>query len=382
LEAAVPKIRAKFILGARISVFLVAIVPASMFLLNGPARASADSVNTAQRTVTKLADGVYVIRHKDAPDTFPQGNTTVVIGESGVLVVDSCYLPSTAREDIAQIKQWTNLPVRYVFNTHWHMDHNYGNAAYAETFPGLTIVAQAQTAKMMALREPAELTDYQKGIAAYQRQFDTGKDAAGQPLSELGKADLKTAIAGSAAVWKEFQNLKPRYPDLTFEHELDLDLGGRTVELKFLGRGNTSGDSVAYLPKEKILATGDLVDHPVPYLGGGFPAEQISTLERLKAIDADILVPGHGDVLHGKEYVQLEIDFLTAVVGAVDQYILGNGAGAKRHLEELRKFVETTIDMPAWRQKFAGDDADARDFFDSFSGPGVVDAAHAELWPR
>ena len=377
-----PKLRAKFISRARIPVFFVALVVAWMLLLNGAARASADSVNTAQRTVTKLADGVYVIRHKDAPDTFPQGNTTVVIGESGVLVVDSCYLPSTAREDIAQIKQWTNLPVRYVFNTHWHMDHNYGNAAYGEAFPGVTIVSQAQTAKMMALREPAELTDYQKGIAAYQQQYDTGKDAAGQPLSELGKADLKTAIAGSAAVWKEFQNLKPRYPDLTFEHELDLDLGGRTVELKFLGRGNTSGDAVAYLPKEKILATGDLVDHPVPYLGGGFPAEQISTLERLKAIDADILVPGHGDVLHGKEYVQLEIDFLTAVVGAIDQYILGNGAGAKRHLEELRKFVETTIDMPAWRQKFAGDDADARDFFDSFSGPGVVDAAHAELWPR
>ena len=377
-----PKLRGKPTMRARIFVFLVALVAASMLLLTGPARASADSVNTAQRTVTKLADGVYVVRHKDAPDTFPQGNTTVVIGESGVLVVDSCYLPSTAREDIAQIKHWTNLPVRYVFNTHWHMDHNYGNVAYAEAFPGVTIVSQAQTAKMMALREPAELTDYQKGIAAYQQQYDTGKDAAGQPLSELGKADLKTAIAGSAAVWKEFQNLKPRYPDLTFEHELDLDLGGRTVELKFLGRGNTSGDAVAYLPKEKILATGDLVDHPVPYLGGGFPAEQISTLERLKAIDADILVPGHGDVLHGKEYVQLEIDFLTAVVGAVDQYILGNGAGAKRHLEELRKFVETTIDMPAWRQKFAGDDADARDFFDSFSGPGVVDAAHAELWPR
>ena len=377
-----PKLRGKPTMRARIFVFLVALVAASMLLLNGPARASADSVNTAQRTVTKLADGVYVVRHKDAPDTFPQGNTTVVIGESGVLVVDSCYLPSTAREDIAQIKQWTNLPVRYVFNTHWHMDHNYGNAAYAEAFPGVTIVSQAQTAKMMALREPAELTDYRNGIAAYQQQYDTGKDAAGQPLSELGKADLKTAIAGSAAVWKEFQNLKPHYPDLTFERELDLDLGGRTVELKFLGRGNTSGDAVAYLPKDKILAAGDLVDHPVPYLGGGFPAEQITTLEKLKAIDADILVPGHGEVLHGKEYVQMEIDFLAAVVGAIDQYILGNGAGAKRHLEELRRFVEKTIDMPAWRQKFAGDDADARDFFDSFSGPGVVDAAHAELWPR
>jgi cyclase len=114
--------------------------------------ASTDSVNTTQRTTTKLAEGVYVIRHKDAPDTFPQGNTVVVIGENGVLVVDSCYLPSTAREDIAQIRQWTNKPVRYVLNTHWHQDHNYGNAAYAEAFPGVAIIAQTQTAKMMGLR--------------------------------------------------------------------------------------------------------------------------------------------------------------------------------------------------------------------------------------
>src|SRR5437879_5148822 len=81
-----------------------------------------------QRTVTKLAEGVYEISHKDAPDHFPQGNTVVIIGDSGVLVVDSCYLPSSAREDIAQIRQWTSKPVRYLLNTHWHNDHNQGNA--------------------------------------------------------------------------------------------------------------------------------------------------------------------------------------------------------------------------------------------------------------
>ena len=64
-----------------------------------------DSGKTTERTVTKLAEGIYTIRHKDAPDTFPQGNTTVVIGEREVLVVDSCYLPSSAREDIADIRR-------------------------------------------------------------------------------------------------------------------------------------------------------------------------------------------------------------------------------------------------------------------------------------
>jgi cyclase len=204
LEISLLRLAAQSISRAHAPIAFAMVIFGSMLLPAAP-RLSADSVNTAQRTVTKLADGVYVIRHKDAPDTFPQGNTTVVIGQTGILVVNSCYLPSTAREDIAQIRQWSNLPVRYVFNTHWHMDHNYGNAAYAEAFPGVTAVAQTQTAKMMALREPGELADYQKGIAANQEQYDTGKDAAGQPLSDVSKADLKTAIAGSASVWKEFK---------------------------------------------------------------------------------------------------------------------------------------------------------------------------------
>ena len=90
--------------------------------------AVADSSVTQQRKVTQVAAGVYAIRHVDSPDTNPQGNTTVIIGERAVLVVDSSYLPSSAAEDIAQIRQWTKLPVRYVLNTHWHPDHQRGNS--------------------------------------------------------------------------------------------------------------------------------------------------------------------------------------------------------------------------------------------------------------
>jgi len=66
------------------------------------------------------ASGIYEIRHEDAPDHFPRGNTVVIIGDTDVLVLDSCYLPSSAREDIAQIRKWTNKPGRYLPNTHWH----------------------------------------------------------------------------------------------------------------------------------------------------------------------------------------------------------------------------------------------------------------------
>jgi hypothetical protein len=118
------------------------------------APAVADAANTSQRTVTKLADGVYAIRHKDAPDAFPHGNTTVIIGEREVLVVDSCYLPSSAAEDIAQIREWTTKRVRFLLNTHWHYDHTMGNAAYRDAFPGLIVIAQTETRNQIAGYNP------------------------------------------------------------------------------------------------------------------------------------------------------------------------------------------------------------------------------------
>ena len=118
-------------------------VGALLFVLTCAAPTLADSVNTRERGVTEVAQGVYVIRHPDDPTGFPNGNTTVIVGERKVLVVDSCYLPSEARKDVEQIRRWTNRPVRYLVNTHWHYDHTMGNGVYWEAFPGLSIIAHA-----------------------------------------------------------------------------------------------------------------------------------------------------------------------------------------------------------------------------------------------
>lgn len=354
--------------------------------LIAPLCSPADSVGGDKRIVTKLAEGVYAIRHKDAPDHFPQGNTTVIIGDDAVLVVDSCYLPSSAREDIAQIRQWTNKPVRYLLNTHWHNDHNQGNSVYADAFPGIAIIAQTQTAKLIGLRVTSYIAEYPQRLERFQQELDSGKDPNGRPLSNDEKEDLKNAVAGGKAandeVSAEFRGLKTRVPDVTFDHELGVNLGNREVQLKFLGRGNTVGDAVAYLPKEKILIAGDLVDSPVPYLSGGFPTEEIVTLKRLTDLDFEKLVPGHGNVLHGKEFVQQEIALIEAVIAAMNQEIARTSVDPHRRLDEIRKAVEKNVDVSAWRQKFGGNDAGDQDFFQEFAWPGLVEAAHAELWPR
>jgi len=260
----------------------------------------ADSSVTTQRTITKLAEGVYEIRHPDAPDTFPQGNTTVIIGERSVLVVDSCLLPSSAREDVDQIRKWTNKPVSFLVNTHWHFDHTLGNGTYATAFPAIQIIAHKATCKTIADFNQGAVVRYPKRADRFKKILETGKNADGKPLSDNERKDYEHALAGLAPVVAEFNGIMQVNPNVIFDHELDIDLGNRPAEIKFLERGNTAGDTVIYLPNEKILMTGDLVDHPVPYLFGGFPVDFVNTLHVLKKIDAQTLVPGHGDVLHDK----------------------------------------------------------------------------------
>lgn len=340
----------------------------------------ADSSKSLKRSFEKIAEGVYTIRHKDAPDTFPQGNTTVIIGDREVLVVDSCYLPSSAREDIAQIKQWTNKPVRYLVNTHWHFDHTMGNGSYWDAFPGLTIVAHTETAKQIAGYNPGWFERFPKRGDRLKAILEAGKDGNGKPLSDGDRKEYAEAIAGIAPVQEEFKSIVDRAPTASFDSEMRIDLGNREVRLMYLGRGNTAGDAIVYLPKEKIVMTGDLVVHPVPYFFGGYPFDFSKTLRRLDGIAYDTMIPGHGEVLRaekGRAYTRLLIDLLDAVTErvSVETHRLGSGAA---NLPAVREGVQKNIDVSAWRQKFARGVKDEEDAFDT-TFAALITAAHAEI---
>ncbi|HEX3323191.1 MAG TPA: MBL fold metallo-hydrolase [Terriglobales bacterium] len=335
-----------------------------------------DTTTTKERTITKLSENIYEIRHPDAPDTFPQGNTTVIIGDQSVLVVDSCLLPSAARQDIEQIRQWTKKPVTYLVNTHWHFDHTLGNQMYAQAFPGIQIIAQKQTQKIIADFNPGAVARYPTREQRFKKILADGKATDGHTLSEDEKHEYEQALAGLAPVIAEMKTTSQLVPNVTFDRELTIDLGNRPVELKFIGRGNTLGDTVVYLPKDKIVLTGDLVDHPAPYLFGGFPVEQVETLKKLTELDAQTIVPGHGDVLHAKIYIHLLIDFLTAVNTAIEKEV-NDG----KTLEEVQQSIPKSFDLKTWKQKFVGDDTDDGSFFDQ-TFAGLVKASYNEIKTR
>ncbi|MBX7151912.1 MBL fold metallo-hydrolase [bacterium] len=306
----------------------------------------------------KIADGVYVIHHNAAATGFPQGNTTVIVGEREVLVVDACFLPSTAREDIAKIKTWTDKPVRYLVNTHWHYDHTWGNSTYAAAFPSIGIIAHKVTLEEMEGFNKEWLIRYPNDLKKLKQKVESGKDENGNPLKEDAIKAIKNDIAAREKVVAEFVNFTDRLPNLSFETELNINLGNREVQIKHMGLGNTAGDAVIFLPKEKILITGDILVYPTPYLCSGYPSEWNGTLQRMAALGPVQIVPGHGEILNDMSYLNQIVRLLTTTVSEVRRvfYKLGNGA----QLEDVQK----TMDLAAIRKEFAGDDKYLGDFFD------------------
>ena len=313
-----------------------------------------------ERKVTKLADGVYAIEHRGGP---PSGNTTVIIGERQVFVVDSCFLPSAAREDIAQIRQWTDKPVSYLLNTHFHNDHNNGNKTYLDAFPSLAIIAQEETKKDMDLIQPGNIERTPKQLAATIAAFKQGKRQDGTPLTEDEKKQVQSVLPGMEKREAEFRTVVYQSPTLTFTDKLDIDIGNREVQVKHLGRGNTPGDAVVYLPKEKILIAGDLLVHPIPYTYDGYPAEWVQTLQNMAQFDAETIVPGHGPVLHGKAYLYLVTDLLKSAVEQVRARIRQIGHPGFHSLDE----VKGSVDLTPFRAKFAGDDKNLQAEFDDMT---------------
>lgn len=355
---------------------------AALAALVAASAAHADTVNTRTHQVRELASGVYTIRHPDPTDDFPDGNTTVVIGEREVLVVDTGYLPSSADADIALIRRWTDKPVRWVLNTHWHNDHVGGNQRYRQAWPAAEVVGHDETRRMIDARVRSYVRRFVLPDSTFGQQRDalrrtaqTGVDEKGAAVDAAARAAAAASLARLERALAEFQGIVLEPPTVTFETGLRIDLGGRIVELKHLGRGNTGGDVIAWLPAERILVAGDLVDHPVPYAFGGYPNEWIVTLGRLAALDPLLVVPGHGEPLRGTGYIERVSALLRNVRQQVNDLLERNGGGFT--LEQVQK----AVDLGEARRAFAGDDAENVEFFDA-SMAGLIRSVYAEARAR
>lgn len=343
---------------------------------NSGIRSGVEEVKTGPQKIA-IADGIFLFISPDQDPLEVNGNSIVVVNEHDVLVFDTNVLPSSARAVLAEIRKITDKPVRYVVNSHWHADHWDGNEVYAKEFPDLEIIASSETRRLME----NTMNVYGKTLLAIvapankdmEEQLRTGKGSDGKPLAEKDRHDIEDTFRKEKAFMAEYEGMHPALPTLTYDNKVTLYHGGREFRVMHFV-GNTAGDSVAYLPKEKILLAGDLLTAPVPFGADSHPRSWIESLKTLERLDVEVIIPGHGEALRDKKYLQLVRESLESVTDQVHE-ALRRGMT----LEETRKFVKFDTIQP----KFTHDDANLNAEFDgNFATPivrQVYDEATEEL---
>lgn len=327
----------------RISVLLLALALAGPAAAVEPDRAAAPAVFARQSV--KVADRVWLI-FKPAPTDPPfEGNVLVIEQSDGLVVVDAGGSPVAGRNVVAEIRKLSAKPVKWLVYTHYHGDHNLGAGALREAWPGLRIVSTAKTRENMT--GPA--MDYVKTYAAsYSGLADTAaKQAANAALPEGLRAGWARAAKAGPGMVAGYTDMTVWPADATFADRFAIPDATAPVEVMFLGRGNTDGDAVVWAPRQRVLASGDLVVAPIPYAAHTYPGEWIATLRKLTAIDFAVLVPGHGAPMTDRAYVEKVIAALETVRAQVAPL-----AKAGVPLAEVRK----RVDLAAMKAGFTGGD--------------------------
>jgi glyoxylase-like metal-dependent hydrolase (beta-lactamase superfamily II) len=313
----------------------------------------------------ELARGVWAGVRPNSPRMPVLGTATFVVGTTGVLVYDGGGAPLHGQRVLEKIRSVTKLPVTHIVISHWHGDHHLGLRPLLDAYPEAQVVAHAFTRAAM-LGAPMDYIEEVKGDPpALKKSFE---GALATPPAEPGlRAWIEQAVADADLITEQVLAGEVIAPNVTLTDRLDIHLGDRSVELHHLGRGNTKGDVVLWLPAERILATGDMVVRPTPYGFGSYPRDWAASLRRLKTFDAAVIVPGHGDPFRGWAYVDLLIETMELVAHQVDAL-----AAQKLPLETVRE----RIDFSAVEPRFTNGDPFLASRFQVWFKTPIVEAAY------
>jgi len=262
----------------------------------------------------KIADGIYFATASGAMITG--GNHPIIVNEHDVVLVDSGTTPTAARALLADLKLVTDKPVRWVVNTHWHYDHVDGNSIFG---PEVEIIGHEYTRHALVDLDlfPKEiewkLSDMKEQVEALQKKADSEADPG-------KRKTLQEQLDATRSTMAEMKTIEPISPTATFDSKMTLFRGKREIQLLFLGRGHTGGDVVVYLPKERIVCTGDLMESKPSSLTSGYFDEWITTLQQLKKLDFDTVLPGHGNPFHGTALITAFQSYLKDVIEQVTKY--------------------------------------------------------------
>jgi glyoxylase-like metal-dependent hydrolase (beta-lactamase superfamily II) len=294
----------------------------------------------ARFDIKKVADGVHVA--VAAPAFKVNCNTAIIESDDGVMVVDTHSKPSAARVIVERLRELTPKPVRYVVNTHFHWDHWHGNEVYPAAYPSAEIVTNQITREAMVRKGLKRIQDHVRTVPAEIARLRADLAAAAPARRAKLEADLRLAEAYLA----EVKALEPALPTIAFEQTMKLYRRDREIQLLHLGRAHTEGDVFVYLPKEKVVITGDAVIGWTPFMGDGYPEDWVGTLDRLAQLDFTHIIMGHGDVA-GRDWLQTFRGYVRDMVEAVRQE-----AATGATLDEVKQRVTAKL-APTYEKPFS-----------------------------
>ena len=257
----------------------------------------------------QVADNVWVMRQPDRLWAAVIGNVTLVEQSDGVVLIDSGGNVPDGREIAAAVAQLTPKPVKAIAITHWHNDHPFGVPGILAAFPKARIIGTAATRDYIQSETGTAVgkADKARNEARYVRNLNTlidlRKEMAGPDVSPDMRAQYAIEIGWiEARSGRQLENYAVLPTEIVADRMV-LDDPVAPVELLFLGTGNTHGDMVAWLPRQKLVAAGDIVVAPTPY---GFTVSTkpwLETLAKIEQLPFETLVPGHGKVQRDRAYL-------------------------------------------------------------------------------
>ncbi|KGX49401.1 metallo-beta-lactamase superfamily protein [Burkholderia pseudomallei TSV44] len=257
----------------------------------------ASQADLAEKKVTfeRLSEHAYAYTAEGDP------NTGIIVGDDAVLVADTQATPVMAEDVIRRIREVTDKPIKYVLLTHYHAVRVLGASAYG--------------------------ADH---VIASQDTYDL--------IVERGAADMKSEIERFPRLFRSVESVPGlTWPTLTFKGEMTLWLGKLEVKVMQLGRGHTKGDTVVWLPQEKVLLSGDLVEYgATPYAGDAYFQDWPATLDAIAALEPEKLVPGRGAALKTPREVADGLAGTRAFVSELYAKVKA-GAAAGRDLNAIYK---------------------------------------------
>jgi glyoxylase-like metal-dependent hydrolase (beta-lactamase superfamily II) len=318
-----------------------------------PLTAQPAPVDIAPFIAQEINPKVHLLTMPDDWYAAAIGNVILIEQSDGFVVVDSGFNAANGRAVVRYARSLANKPIKAVMITHWHNDHPQGISAIRDAYPKVRIIATRGTEAGMLGPESYDVgySPDAKFDRATANLAETNKEGYRKLLDDPAtppdrKERIKKALGQFDVMTRDFVGTYIVPPTETFEHELVIKDPDVPVHMMFLGRANTEGDAIAWLPKQKIVASGDIVVSPYPFGFGSYSGDWIQTIGKIKALGFKTLIPGHGLPMSDASY----LDKLVAAMTDLRTQVFPL-AKAGMSLDDVRKKIDFTKSIAMFGDK-------------------------------